>query len=234
MKVEIWSDVMCPFCYIGKRRFEEALSAFENNGAVEVEWKSFQLNPVLKTDPTISVYQSLANSKGWKPEYARQVSAQVSEMAAQVGLTFNFDRAVVANSFNAHRLSHLAKKRGLGPQAEEALFRAYFTDGKNIDDHETLATLAAEIGLDGDEVKQVLQSDTYAADVYQNISEAEQLGIRGVPFFVVDSKYAVSGAQPAEVFLNTLTTAYGEYQQQALSNLSAIQGPVCDADGNCD
>ncbi|QJD95127.1 DsbA family oxidoreductase [Mucilaginibacter robiniae] len=232
MKVEIWSDVMCPFCYIGKRRFEEALSHFDHQDEVQVEWKSFQLNPLLKTDTSISVYQSLADSKGWQPEYARQVTEQVTELAAQVGLTYNFDFAVVANSFNAHRLSQLAKKHNLSDAAEEQLFRAYFTDGKNIDDQDTLLDIGLRIGLDAEEVKQALQSDAYTNAVHQDIYEAETLNIRGVPFFVLDDKYAVSGAQPAEVFLNTLQTAYLDQQQETTT--SATEGPACDADGNCE
>ncbi|WP_345951683.1 DsbA family oxidoreductase [Mucilaginibacter sp. PAMB04274] len=232
MKVQIWSDVMCPFCYIGKRHFEEALSAFEHNDVVEVEWKSFQLNPALKTNPDISVYQSLADSKGWNLDYAKQLSNQVTEMAEQAGLQYNFDRAVVANSFNAHRLSHLAKKHGLGDALEERLFKAYFTDGLNIDDKEALVNISTEIGLKAEEVTAVVDSNVYADEVYQDIHEAETLNIRGVPFFVINNRYAVSGAQATEVFLNTMKTAYSEWQLQP-KNLEITDGPSCDADGNC-
>lgn len=204
MKIEIWSDVMCPFCYIGKRRFEEALSQFDAAANVEITWKSFQLNPTLKTDPSISIHQYLANAKGWDLEYAQQVNQQVTEMAEGVGLTYNFDRAVVANSFDAHRLVQLAKQHGLGNAAEEALFKAYFTEGKNIADHETLISLGTEIGLPGDEIAQMLKSDAFREAVRADIDEAQALGIRGVPFFVIDRKYAVSGAQPTETFLQAL------------------------------
>lgn len=233
MKVQIWSDVMCPFCYIGKRRFEEALAAFSRQDKVEIEWKSFQLNPALKTNTQINVYQSLADSKGWQLDYAKQVTGQVAEMAAQVGLDFNFDRAVVANSFNAHRFSHLAKKYNLGDAAEEQLFRAYFTDGRNIDDIDTLVDLGTNIGLNADEIRDTLNNkEAYAADVHQDVYEAETLGIRGVPFFVMNNKYAVSGAQATDVFLNTLNTAYQEWEQQA-NGLIVTDGPSCDIDGNC-
>ena len=230
MKVEIWSDVMCPFCYIGKRRFEEALVDFEGRDEVEIEWKSFQLNPHLKTNPNISIHDYLAEIKGWQPEYAKQMNDQVTEMAAQVGLHYDMDRAVVANSFDAHRFAHLAKKHGKGPEAEEALFKAYFTEGKNIADHETLAELGASIGLEADEVRNVLNSDTYAQDVHQDIYEAQNLGIRGVPFFVLNNKYAVSGAQPALVFLSALEKSHGEWKQgpQIIN-----EGDSCDIDGNC-
>lgn len=234
MKVQIWSDVMCPFCYIGKRRFEEALTAFGQQDKVEIEWKSFQLNPSLKTDTQISVYQSLADSKGWQLDYAKQVTAQVAEMASQVGLDFNFDQAVVANSFNAHRFSHFAKQHNLGDAAEEQLFRAYFTDGLNIDDQYTLVELGIKIGLDANEVRKTLNNtEAFAGEVRQDISEAETLGIRGVPFFVMNDKYAVSGAQATDVFLNTLNTAYQEWEQEEGNGFTVTEGPSCDVDGNC-
>jgi len=207
MKVEIWSDVMCPFCYIGKRRFEEALALFPQADEVQITWKSFQLNPDMVTDPSISIHQYLADIKGWQLDYARQLNQQVTEMAAGVGLHYDFDRAVVANSFDAHRLLQLAKQHGLGDAAEEALFKAYFTEGKNIADRGTLTELGVAIGLDANEMKQVLSTNAYADAVKHDIDEAQQLGIRGVPFFVFDEKYAVSGAQPVEVFLETLEKA---------------------------
>lgn len=232
MKIQIWSDVMCPFCYIGKRRFEEALTAFEFKEQVEIEWKSFQLNPALKTDTSISIDQYLANAKGWQLDYAQQLNKQVTEMAAQVGLTYNFDAAVVANSFNAHRFTHLAKKYKLGDEAEEQLFKAYFTDGKNIDDIETLVELGAQIGLNPTETHNVLNDATaYAEDVHRDVQQAQTLGIRGVPFFVMNDHYAVSGAQATDVFTNTLYSAYAEWQQQP-KGLEITEGPSCDADGN--
>jgi len=210
MKVEIWSDVMCPFCYIGKRRFEEALAKFNKAEEVKITWKSFQLNPDLVTDPDISIHQYLADAKGWQLDYAKQLNDQVTEMAAGVGLQYNMDNAVVANSFDAHRFSHLATENGLGEDAEEALFQAYFTRGQNIADHDTLTDLGIGIGLDAIEIKKVLSTDAYADDVKHDIEEARQLGIRGVPFFVFNEKYAVSGAQATEVFLQTLEKAYDE------------------------
>jgi len=233
MKIQIWSDVMCPFCYIGKRRFEEALNTFDFKDEVEVEWKSFQLNPNMQTNTEISIDQYLADVKGWQLDYAQQLNKQVTEMAAQVGLTYNFDRAVVANSFNAHRFTHMAKEHGLGDAAEEQLFKAYFTDGKNMDDIDTLIELGAEIGLNAAEVRETLSNpDAYVTEVYADVKEAEALGIRGVPFFVMNNHYAVSGAQPTEVFTNTLYSAYAEWQQQP-KGLEVTEGPSCDIDGNC-
>jgi len=230
MKVEIWSDVMCPFCYIGKRRFEDALQQFAHKDEVEIEWKSFQLNPDMKTDPSVNISQYLADAKGWTLEYAQQMNKHVTEMAAEVGLQYDFDRSVVANSFNAHRFSHLAKKYNLGDAAEEQLFKAYFTLGKNIDDADTLAELGTEIGLDKDEVLAVLNSSQYSDDVKHDIAEAQYLGIRGVPFFVMNGKYAVSGAQAVPVFSETLEKAFGEFKP----DLDVTDGPVCGPDSdNC-
>jgi len=231
MKIEIWSDVMCPFCYIGKRRFEEALQNFEHKDDVEVEWKSFQLNPDLKTDPNINVTQYLADIKGWTLDYAQQLNNQVTEMAAGVGLTYNFDSAVVANSFDAHRFVHLAKKHGLGDTAEEALFKAYFTEGKNIADHATLTELGIEMGLEEEHIKQILESDTYSGEVKNDIAEAAYLGVRGVPFFVMNGKYGVSGAQIVPVFTETLEKAYSEWEQE--KPMTIIDGDSCEVGGYC-
>jgi predicted DsbA family dithiol-disulfide isomerase len=234
MKVEIWSDVMCPFCYIGKRRFEDALAHFAHKDKVEIEWKSFQLNPGLVTDPEIKIDEYLAEKKGWGLEQARQMNDHVTQMAAEVGLTFNFNKAVVANSFNAHRVSHLAKKHGLGVAMEEQLFKAYFTDGKNIDDKETLIGLGSEIGLDTAEIKQALETSAYADDVRRDIAEAQYLGIQGVPFFVMNGKYAVSGAQAVPVFEQTLEKAFDEWQREASKpKLEVIEGESCGPDGDC-
>src|ERR1700712_5767837 len=165
MKVEIWSDVMCPFCYIGKRRFEDALKKSAHKDEIEIEWKSFQLNPAMITDPEVNIDQYLAQVKGWSIEQARDMNAHVTAMAAEAGLTYNFDRAIVANSFKAHRFTHLAKKHGLGDAAEEQLFKAYFTDGKNTDDSNVLIELGTAIGLDAAELKLTLESDAFANEV---------------------------------------------------------------------
>ena len=234
MKVEIWSDVMCPFCYIDKRRFEDALQKTGHADDIEIEWKSFQLNPDMKTDPTINIDQYLADIKGFSLDHAKELNAHVTQMAAEAGLTYNFDRSVVANSFNAHRFSHLAKKHGLGDKAEEQLFKAYFTDGKNIDDNATLIELGVAIGLDAQEIKQTLESNAYADEVKHDVAEAQYLGIRGVPFFVMDRKYGVSGAQAVPVFEDTLNKAFTEWQQENKKpDLTVIEGESCGPDGNC-
>jgi predicted DsbA family dithiol-disulfide isomerase len=234
MKVEIWSDVMCPFCYIGKRRFEDALQNSPYKNEIEIEWKSFQLNPAMKTDPSVNIDQYLARVKGWSVEQAKEMNAHVTAMAAEAGLTYNFDRAIVANSFNAHRFTHLAKKHGLGDEAEEQLFKAYFTDGKNTDDITTLIELGTAIGLDAAKVKQTLDSDAYADEVRQDVYEAQQLGIRGVPFFVLNRKYGISGAQAAPVFEQNIEKAFTEWRlENPKLSLDVIEGDTCGPDGNC-
>lgn len=213
MKVEIWSDVMCPFCYIGKRRFEQALTSFEYADDIELEWKSFQLYPEMKTQPGKSVNEHLAEVKGWSIEQADQMNRHVSDMAADVGLKFNFDKAVVANSFHAHRLVHFAKEHGKDNEMEEALFKAYFTDGKNIDDPKVLFELGSELGLDKESLEETLESDKYSNSVKQDILAAKNMGIQGVPFFLFDRKYAISGARDTGVFTQALEKAWEEYSK---------------------
>lgn len=210
MKVEIWSDVMCPFCYIGKRKFEHALEQFPGKQNVDVEWKSFQLNPDMITDPSKNINQFLSEHKGISVAQAKQMNDRVAEMAREVGLQYDFDKAIAANSFDAHRLSHFAKKHGRQDAMEERLFKAYFIDGKNTADHKTLIQLAADIGLVIEQTRAMLASDEFSDAVNNDIYEAHQVGARGVPFFVFDDKYAVSGAQPSELFLQVLNkTAEG-------------------------
>lgn len=210
MKIEIWSDVMCPFCYIGKRKFENAVAKFEAKNHISVEWKSFQLNPNMKTEPDKSINQYLAEIKGWSIEQAQAMNQSVVEIAKQVGLEYNMDKAVVANSFDAHRIVQLAKTKGKGDAMEERLFKAYFTEGLNIADHQTLVKIGSEIGIDTTEITEVLTSTAFAEEVNNDVYEAQQLGIRGVPFFVIDRKYGVSGAQESETFINALNKAWKE------------------------
>lgn len=232
MKIEIWSDIMCPFCYIGKRRFEEALGQFGNSQNVEIEWKSYLLSPDMVTDPSKSIHQFLAEHKGVPLEEAKQMNAYVADMAASAGLKYDFDKTVPANSFNAHRFLHFAKQYGKQNEAEELLFKGYFTEGKNIDDAETLVAFAQELGLDVAALTQAMGSDAYVNDVVADVQEAQHIGVRGVPFFVFDRKYAVSGAQTADIFLQTLEKSFEEWQQ-ANPKLTIIEGDSCSVDGEC-
>ena len=214
MQVEIWSDVMCPFCYIGKRKFEAAMSEFKDASSIAIIWKSFQLSPGMKTDTGKNIHQYLSEHKGISPEDAKAMNDRMANTARQVGLHLDFDKAIPANSFNAHRFSHLAKHHGLQAEAEERLFKAYFTEGKNTDDLPTLVLLGEEIGLDASEVKRVLDSDQYADEVRHDLLEARQIGIRGVPFFAFDRKVAVSGAQDSKVFLDALTKTFAQWRKE--------------------
>ena len=234
MKVEIWSDVMCPFCYIGKRKFESALEQFPQKDKIEIEWKSFQLNPAMKTEPGKSINEYISEIKGWSPEYAQQMNDHVTGMAAEVGLEYNMDKAVVANSFDAHRFVQYAKTKGKGDDAEEQLFKAYFTDGKNTADYDTLIELGSQIGLDADELRAVLEGTKFTEQVRHDIYEAQQVGARGVPFFVLDRKYAVSGAQPSETFLGALEKSFAEWEKANPSPiLSYADGATCTPEGDC-
>ena len=225
---------MCPFCYIGKRRFEAALEQFPHRNDIEVVWKSFQLNPQMKTDPTKSVNEYLAENKGWSIEQARQANEYVTNMAKEVGLQYHMDKAVVANSFDAHRLIQLAKSKGLGDEMEERLFHAYFTEGKNTADHEVLTGLGVSAGLDEQEIRETLAGTAFTEQVEQDIYESHQIGVRGVPFFVLNDRYAVSGAQPVDTFAGALNKAWSEWEkeQPRITTLPG-SGDACDIDGNC-
>lgn len=230
MKVEIWSDVVCPFCYIGKRRFEEALNQLQNQEQVEVTYHSFELDPYSKKDQHSDIHGVLAQKYGMSYEKAKEMNANVGKQAQGVGLTYNFDTMIPTNTFDAHRLMHFAKSKGKLVEMTERLFRAYFTEGKNIGDHDTLVGLAEEIGLDKNEASGILSSDTYTSDVRSDEQEAQSLGIQGVPFFVINRKYAVSGAQPTEIFLNALTKAQSE--EKPLTILNTNDDGTC-SDGSC-
>lgn len=234
MKVEIWSDVVCPFCYIGKRKFEAALTQFDHAAEVELVWHSFLLDPDLKGDGKTSPYEYLAERKGMSLEQSKQMHQQVTDMAKEVGLDYHFEKAVVANSIDSHRLLQLAKQHGLGDAAKEQLFKAYFIEGKDIASHETLQAIGEGMGLNGATIAEVLGSNAYLAEVQADIAEAQRIGVRGVPFFVFDRKYAISGAQPAEAFLGALQTSFAEWQlANPNGNLQVQQGPSCEVDGDC-
>lgn len=228
MKIEIWSDIMCPFCYIGKRRFEEALASFPHRDEVEVVWKSFQLNPDLEYKEGDNLNSYLARHKGWTEDYARQANAHVSNMAREAGLQFDLEKAIPANTLKAHRLLHLAKSYGKQTAMEEKLFSAYFTEGKNVGDDVTLLQLASALGLPEQEVEAVLKGNAFTQEVYSDQQEAQQIGVRGVPFFVLDRRYAVSGAQSTEAFGQAFEKAF---QESAAT--TATDGDSCAVDGEC-
>jgi predicted DsbA family dithiol-disulfide isomerase len=208
VRVEIWSDVVCPWCYIGKRHFELALAEFEARDEVEVVWRSFELDPGHPRDAEGDLAEALAAKYGSSVEQARAMIDGMSERAAQVGLRYELHSAVPANTFDAHRLIHLATARGLQDAAEERLFTAYMVEGKDVGDRATLVRLAGEIGLDEAEAEGVLAGSDYADEVRADEREAGQLGVTGVPFFVIDRAYGISGAQPPEHILAALRHAH--------------------------
>jgi protein disulfide-isomerase len=216
-KIEIWSDILCPFCYIGKRKLEKALETFEGKEFLEIDWRSYQLDPDATSQPNTDVYDYLAQRKGQTRDWSVKMHEQVANTAKQEGLDYNFEKAIIANSYNAHRLIHLAKKYKLGDQAEETIFKAYFTEGKDIANKTTLIAIGKEIGLKEEEINEVLNSDKYGAEVRADIEEARNIGVRGVPFFVMDRAYAVSGAQPVEVFTETLEKTFEGWKAKNIS-----------------
>lgn len=234
MKVEIWSDIMCPFCYIGKRKFESAMEAFNTADNIELEWHSFQLDPGVKPGERKDLFRYLSERKGISYQQSVEMHKQVTDMAAAAGLEYNFDKAVVANSFDAHRLIQLAKAKDLVDAAEERLFRAYFTEGKDISNHTVLKELGNDIGLKHTEVDEMLGSDAYTENVHHDIREAAQIGVRAVPFFVFNRKFAVSGAQPPEVFLQALQQSYEDWYKNQPAVITEIgTGAACTPGGDC-
>lgn len=217
MKIEIWSDIACPFCYIGKRHLEEALEQFEHADEVEVVWHSFELDPDAETETDKDIYQKLADKYGQSLEWAKKANEDLKQKAADVGIAFNPDQIIPTNSFDAHRLIKLAQENSLADEAEEELFKAYFTDGKNISNHDTLFEVGTKIGLAEEDIKAVLESDQFTEEVRADEKEAQQIGVRGVPFFVLNRKFAVSGAQPVHTFIEALEKSYAD-QQEPIKN----------------
>ena len=209
---------------------------FEFADKVQIEWKSFLLNPDMVTDPNKSTLEYLSATKGWSMAQTEEITQQVVEMAKQEGLTYHMDKTVVANAKNAHRLLQLAKTLDKGDVLKERLLKAYFTEGKNIDDRETLLQLALEVGLDKVRTEACLDSDEFLEKVEQDIYESRLIGVRGVPFFVLDRKYGISGAQPKEAFVQTIEKAWEEYVKTnpVLEVIENPDGSSCDLDkGNC-
>ncbi|MDX6229888.1 MAG: hypothetical protein QOI76_3278 [Frankiales bacterium] len=230
MKVEIWSDVVCPWCYIGKRRFERALESFDHRDEIDLVWRSFQLDPTAGPSPAEAGRHvtELAAKYGRSLPEAQAMLDNVAAQAASEGLDFRFDLNRAGNTFDAHRLLHLALERGLQDTLKERLDHATFTEGSPVSDHTALRALAVEVGLPADEVDAVLASDRYADAVRADVAQAAAYGINGVPFFVVDGRYGISGAQPAEVVLQTLEQAWSE--RPALQFVASDGGDTCEGD----
>ena len=232
MKVEIWSDVVCPWCYIGKRRFEAALARFASAGDVEVVWRSFELEPSAPVEGSFDLVGHLAAKYGVSREEAHAMNERVTGIAAEEGLAFRLDVARRGRTFDAHRLLHLAASRGVQGALKERLLAAYQTEGEPIADHGALTRAAVAAGLDEVEAREVLAGDAYGDEVRADEQEARRLGVDGVPFFVVDRRYAVSGAQPPDVLLELLERAWAERPPLVMAAPRA-GGDACAPDG-CD
>lgn len=207
MKIEVWSDLVCPWCYIGKRRLAKALAQYEHADNVEVIWRSFQLDPRQPRGENIPTSQMLSRKHGVTLEQGRAMNDRVTALAAEEGLAYRLDKAVTANTFDALRLTHLAVAHNLGDAMYERLFRAALMDGEAIDDTDTLARLATEAGLPAEATRKVLDGGAFADDVHDDIRQARALGVSGVPFYVIDRTYGISGAQSVETILGTLRKA---------------------------
>ena len=205
MKIEIWSDIICPFCYIGLTKLEMALQEYTNTSQTEITWKSYQLNPDFPVDASgIPTYDYLVQTKGMSMDDVVAMTSQLSAQGKGLGIALNFDKAIVVNTRKAHRLLHLAQAQSKGTALKKSLFKAHFTDGLAINENAILLQLAVAEGLSAQAVETLLETDQYDYDVTQDIQEGINLGLRGVPFFVFDRKYAIPGAQPMEVFHKTI------------------------------
>lgn len=229
MKIQVWSDIMCPFCYIAKKNFEKALENLPFKNEVELEWKSFQLDPDFKENSgTVSIEEYLINRKGFLKPQVEQFQQQLKQMGKSAGITFNQDITIAADTFPAHKLLHFAKKYKKADMVKEALFEAHFLNGKNIANLEFLVSLAMGLGLDKDETEEILFGDSYDYEINQDIMEARNIGISGVPYYLINNKYAVSGAQPVETFVEAIQKAY----QEKIVSLSQDTGNnMCGIDG---
>ena len=215
MKIEIWSDVVCPWCYLGRARFEKALARFDGRDQVEVTWRSFQLDPDAPQQYNQSINHWLSESKGLRLEQAQAAHDRLTALGKAEGLDYRFDLVRTGNTFDAHRLIHFAARHGHQAEMNARLQRAYFSEGQSIGDLDTLAKLAAEVGLDEAEARQALEGGAFAAEVRADLRRAEAIGVTGVPCFVIDEKYAITGAQPAEVILQALDHIRAAEQKEA-------------------
>ena len=231
LSIDVWSDIVCPWCYVGKRRLEGALAQFPQRDAVEVVWRAFELDPSAPAvrDEHVPHTERLARKYGTTVAQAEKMTQRMTDVAAADGLDFRFDRIRPGRTFDAHRLLHFAAERGRQDALKERLLRAYMTEGAAIGDRETLVKLASDVGLDAEEAQGVLATDAYSADVRSEEDDARDLGITGVPFFVIGGRYAVSGAQPAELLLRAITTAWNELPEAIEAPLA--DGATCGPDG---
>ena len=233
MKIEVWSDYVCPFCYIGKRQLEKAIKNSGYEGQIEVEFKSFLLDPTTPIDTEEAVYTALAQKYSMSEQEVKNMTANVASRAKEVGLDYNFDDMKTANTTMAHRLAKLATAQGKAEMYNERLMSAYFLEGEAIGRRDVLTQLAKEVGLHTEEVQRVLESNQYEEVVEQDIYEAQQMGVRGVPFFVFNNKYGLSGAQPQPLFEQTIEQAASEAGLKKRIEVIGQDGVIC-SEGQCE
>lgn len=233
MRVDIFSDVACPWCYIGKRRFEKALDQFAHSDEVEITWHSYQLDPTAPKVSDINLNDMLAKKYGMGVQKAIEANQRVTNLAAEEGLEYRLDKARYGNTFDAHRLIHLAADRNLQGEVKERFLKAYFSEGEALGDTETLVRLVSEVGIDAEEARAVLAGDDYADAVRDDIQNAREIGIQGVPFFIIDEKYGISGAQPTDLFKKALDQVWDETHPKAkLVTIGGDDANACEGD-NC-
>lgn len=233
MKIDIWSDTRCPFCYIGKHNFEAALAKFKNKNDIKVEWHSFQLDPNIVTQPEMDSFEYLAKIKGISIEQVEQMHQNLIIVGKEAGIDFNFKTSVVANSFKSQMLVQLAKQRGLANDLEEKLFEAQFLHGLNVDDDIDLQKIGNQVGISNVDTEKAIYDDNLKYAVNQDIQMAQNLGIKGVPFFIFNDKYAVSGAQPIALFEEVIQKSWEEFSSGDKGLKIVSNGDACDIEGNC-
>ena len=239
MKIEVWSDIMCPYCYIGKLHYEEALEQFQYKDQVELEWKAFQLNPDLPDKGKgFPIMDYLHNTVGVSEEDSKKMNEQIAELAKECKITSNLENAIAANTLDAHRLIKLAATKGLDSKVMLLLSKAYFEEAKDYSDHEVLKEIGTSAGLKEKEVEELLNNDDYAYEVKQDIQEAGNLGFDTVPTFLFNRKHALVGSQPVGAFIKTLQKAFFKWQKQDLNqnsdSVDVTKGKSCSTDGTCD
>ncbi|CAM4333133.1 DsbA family oxidoreductase [Lacicoccus alkaliphilus] len=212
MKITIWSDFVCPFCFIGQAHLDAALEDFEHKDEVEIEYKSYLLMPDAEYRPGISYYEFFADKFGLSADQAEEQLKQQAESAKSSGVIINHDIAKIANTFDTHRAFQYAKEHGKGTEFFKRFYAAHFTEGEVLSDTDTIVRISEEIGLEGGEVRSIVENKDHTAKVQQDISEAQQLGVQGVPFFLINDKYSISGAQPVELFRQALNQISQEDQ----------------------
>lgn len=232
MKIKVWSDYVCPFCYIGKRELENALKKTGFQDQVEVEFKAYQLDPNTPKNTEETIHEALAKKYSTTPEAMKQQAEGITKRAAEVGLTYNFDGMHPENTFKAHRLAKFAATKGKEKEMTERLLYGYFTENKRIGSDDVLIELAKEIGFDEAEVKEALEEERFAAETLVDMQEAQQIGVRGVPFFVINDRYAISGAQSNDVFVQAIEKVAAEENLKPTLQMFGDDSATCD-DGHC-